>query len=216
LGDHVEILERLGPRATFQGAVEVTQTAAGWEGTLRGRFAEVDLDRIVTDHYDHKLSGLADLVFQRAAFRGSKLLDAAGELTAHGGQVSWSLLDQASRSLGLAADPRVGAVAADVYCTYQELRFAFALDTQGLTLAGLCPAAEKGVVMTDAQGPLLTDRPQEVAPVALVRALCSKNGEAVPATAEAYQLLHVLPIPSGNDRAPSNAARRPYSALRLR
>ena len=98
---------------------------------------------------------------------------------------------------------------------YQELRFGFTLDTRGLTLVGQCAGAAEGVVLTDPQGPLLVDKPQEVALVALIRVLCSKNGEPVPATAEASQLLHVLPIPSGSQTPPTGNVRRPYSPLRL-
>lgn len=217
LADQVPVLERLGAQATFQGTLTVTQTGDGWEGQLAGAFRAVDLDRLVTDQYPHKLSGAAEIAFREARFRGSKLLEAAGELVCHGGQVSWSLLDQADRALGLSADPRVRALEADVQWRYQELQFGFTLDGQGLTLVGTCAGALAGVVMTDHQGPLLTDKPQEVATVALVRALASPHGESVPASAEAYQLLHVLPIPA---RPPTPTAapptRRPHTPLRLR
>jgi hypothetical protein len=194
LADQIPVLDWLGERALFQGRVRVTQIAAGWEGDLTGRFQDVDLDRLVTDHYQHKLSGLADVVFRQARFRDGALIDAAGDLACSGGQVGWSLLDQAEKTLNLSADARVRAVTANSSWTYSQLRFDFALSRDRLTLRGRCDAAQEGLVMTDRSGPLLVDRLQEIPPVALVRFLTDARGDAVPATAEAYQLLHVLPI----------------------
>lgn len=216
LADQFPLLQGLGDRATFQGSVEVTETATGWEGTLRKAvFREVDLDHLlVTGHCPHKLSGWAEIGLPRATWRGGKVTEASGELVCRGGQVSWSLLDQAAQ-LGLSAAPRVANLAANVNCGYQELRFGFTCSPQGLTLVGKCAVAAEGVVMLDEQGPLLVDKPQEVALVALIRVLSPQNGEAIPATPEASQLLHVLPIPSGHQPSPGNNARRPYSPLRL-
>ena len=216
LADHVEILANLGDLATFQGTVEAMQGADGWEGEVTGRFRDVDLDRLVTDRYDHKLSGTAEIVFRRAQFRGGRLIDAAGDMLCSGGVVSLSLLHQADKSLGLIADQRVRSVESDPLRRYQELKFGFTLNQQGLEIVGLCHSVGEGVVMTDYFGPLLTDRPQEVVQVAaLVRTLSSRSGEHVPATYEACQLLHVLPIPEQTD-PPQVGSRQPiYSPVRL-
>ncbi len=215
LADHVEILANLGDLATFQGTVEAMQGAGGWEGEVTGRFRDVDLDRL-TERYDHKLSGAAEIVFRRAQFRGGKLIDAAGDVLCDGGVVSLSLLHQADKSLGLIADQRVLSAETDPLRRYQELKFGFTLNQQGLQIVGLCHSVGEGVVMADYFGPLLTDRPQEVTQVAaLVRMLSSRSGEHVPATYEAYQLLHVLPIPSRTD-PPQIGTRPPFSKpLRL-
>jgi hypothetical protein len=216
LADHVKILASLGDRATFQGTVEAMQGPDGWEGEVAGRFCHVDLDRLVTDRYDHKLSGSAEVVFRRAQFRSGKLIDAAGDVLCNGGAVSLSLLHQADKSLGLVADQRVRAVETDPLRRYQELKFGFTLNEQGLKIVGLCHGVGEGVVMADYFGPLLTDRPQEVTPVAaLVRTLSSRSGEQVPATYEACQLLYVLPPPSEAD-PPEIGTREPvYSPVRM-
>ena len=72
--------------------------------------------------------------------------------------------------------------------------------------------------MTDEYGLLLTHRPQEIAQVvALVQTLATPRGEQVPATAEAYQLLHVLPIPSkDSERGQMAAPAIFYSPLRMK
>jgi len=217
LADQLDVLTWLGDEATFQGTVEAMPTAVGWQGEITGRFRSVDLDRVVTNRYDHKLSGAAEIVFRRAEFRGGKLLDAAGDVTCDGGVVSWSLLDQARKSLGFVADARVRAVEADTLWKYRQLKFGFTLNEEGLRIVGLCHAVGEGVVLADSYGALLTDKPQEIAQVvALVRTLASENGEQVPATPEAYQLLHVLPIPSDSESPAVAIPRRIYSPLRLR
>jgi hypothetical protein len=171
----------------------------------------------VTYRYDHKLSGTAEIVFRRARFRGGKLIDAAGDVTCDGGVVSWSLLDQARKSLGFVADARVRTVEADTLWRYGQLKFGFTLNEAGLRIVGLCHSVGEGVVMADSYGALLTDKPQEIAQVvALVRTLASEHGEQVPATPEAYQLLHVLPIPSDSESPEVAVPRRIYSPLRLR
>ena len=216
LADQVPILACLGEHATFQGTVEAMPAAGAWQGEVAGRFRNVDLDRLVTDRYNHKLSGTAELVFRRAQFRDGKLVDAAGDMICGGGAVSLSLLHQAEQSLGLVADSRLRQVETDSLRRYQELKFGFTMNQQGLKIVGLCHSAGEGVVMSDYYGPLLTDRPQEVVQVtALVRALASRGGEQVPATFEAHQLLHVLPIPSRDDKADIGMRRPAYSPLRL-
>jgi len=217
LADQLEVLAWMGDEATFQGSVAAMPCPDGWQGELSGRFSHVDLDQLVTERYNHKLSGTAEIVFHRARFRGGKLVDAAGEVTCSGGVVSWSLLDQAHKSLGLVADGRVRADEADALWQYEQLRFRFTLDGEGLRIEGRCGAPGEGIVMADRDGPLLTDRPQTVAQVvALVRALASESGQQVPVTPEAFQLLHVLPI--SKDREPVRVGPSPriYSPLRLR
>jgi hypothetical protein len=217
LADRVQILACMGEHATFQGTVEAMSVAGGWEGEVSGRFRDVDLDRLVTDRYNHKLSGTAELVFRRAQFRGGRLLDAAGDvICGGGGAVSLSLLHQAEQSLGLVADARLRQVETDALRRYQELKFGFTMNEQGLKIVGLCHSVGEGVVMSDYYGPLLTDRPQEVIQVAaLVRALASRGGEQVPATFEAHQLLHVLPIASQADKTDVGMRQPTYSPVRL-
>jgi hypothetical protein len=209
------ILANLGDLATFQGTAEAMLGADGWEGELTGRFRDVDLDRL-TECYDHKLSGSAEVVFRRAQFRSGRLVDAAGDVLCSGGVVSLSLLHEANKSLGLVADQSILSVESDPLRRYQELKFGFTLNQQGLQIVGLCHSVGEGVVMADYFGPLLTDRPQEVVQVAaLVRTLSSSSGEHVPATYQAYQLLHVLPIPSQTD-PPQIGTRQPiHTPVRL-
>ena len=86
----------------------------------------------------------------------------------------------------------------------------------GVQIAGQCQGPSSGVVMTDEGGPLLSNQSREAVQVtALVRTLAPDTGEQVPASFEALQLLHILPIPAENDAQRSETARPIYSPLRL-
>ncbi|MCH5372841.1 MAG: hypothetical protein JJ992_02605, partial [Planctomycetes bacterium] len=92
LAGHLKVLEWLGDDATFQGTIDVIHSVGGWQGELAGRFRDVDLERLVTERYDHKLSGTAEVLFRRTRFRDGKLTDAAGDVICDGGVISRSLL----------------------------------------------------------------------------------------------------------------------------
>jgi len=215
LADYLDVLRTLGERATFQGTIEAMPAAEGWEGEIAGRFRDVDLDR-VTELLKHKLSGSAEVLFRRATFRAGRLIDAAGDVSCNGGVVSRSLLYQANKSLGLIADSRLLTPQANALLLFRELKLGFTLDKDGIQIAGQCQSAGPGVVMTDEGGPLLSNQSREAVQVtALVRTLAPDTGEQVPANYEAYQLLHVLPIPSDNELSNSEVARPIYSPVRL-
>lgn len=217
LADYLGVLRNLGEDASFQGAIEAMPTADGWEGEIAGRFRDVDLDRVTQRlNLRHRLSGAAEVVFRQATFRGGRLLAAAGDLACSGGVVSRSLLYQAHESLGLLADSRLLTPQANTLVVFHELKLGFTLDKGGIQLAGQCDSAGRGVVMTGEGGPLLSSVSQEAVQVtALVRTLAPDTGEQVPANYEAYQLLHVLPIPAENDAGRFETARPLYSPVRL-
>jgi hypothetical protein len=217
LADYLEVLRPLGEQATFQGTVEAMPTAEGWEGEIAGRFCDVDMDRVTGRlKLRHKLSGSAEVVFRRASFRAGRLADAAGDLTCNGGVVSRSLLYQANQSLGLVADSRLLAPQANTLVVFRELKLGFTLDHEGIQIAGQCQSSGSGVVMTDEGGPLLSNPSREVVQVsALIRTLAPDSGEHVPANPEAYQLLHVLPIPRESETTSPEVARPVYSPVRL-
>ena len=59
-------LERLGTECTFQGSVWSERMATGWEADISGVFRQLDLDRLITGHFPHKLSGISELMLGRA------------------------------------------------------------------------------------------------------------------------------------------------------
>ena len=66
---------------------------------LSGQLLGVDLDRLVSDHFPHKLSGAADVTINTARFLHGRLEQASGTIIAGPGVVSRSLLLSAARHL---------------------------------------------------------------------------------------------------------------------
>jgi hypothetical protein len=205
----------LGEQCRFAGSAWATQAGDGWEGDVAGRFSDVDLDRLVTDRFPHKLSGVADVTLSRASFSHNRLTSAAGSLVCDGGVISRSLLTAAAESLHLTSDESIRQSNEPLW-RYRRLAFNFSLDDDGVSIAGLCYSTAPGAILTGAQGALLSEPPDCLIPtLALVRTLAPQSEIQVPATAETDLLLRALPLPSVV--APrASTARAPYSPLRLR
>jgi hypothetical protein len=184
---------------------------SGWSGELVGEFQHVDLDELITNQFPHKLSGVATLSIERGTMDGGYIVDAAGDLTSAGGTVGQSLLDAASRSLGLRLHSRADDAP---LIRYQKLAFGFSMDASRMSIQGRVD--DQGTVMADAQGSLLSQSgPSDLSPVAVLQLLVPQSEVQVPATRETASLLHALPLPKIVPPA-ANAARVDYSPLLLR
>ncbi len=202
-------LKPLGPQCEFRGRVWGQRTAAGWQGEVGGEFHQVDLERLVTYRFPHRLSGIATLTLsQPARFRDGRLVEAGGILESEGGAIGRGLLEAAASSLPLKVVRDTPKNAA-----YSQLNVGFHIDTSGVRLSGLCTPRDTRALVVDTRGPLLVEATQDASPVvALVRALVPLNEVQVPATQETEPLLQALPIPSV---APRETRTPPSSVLRL-
>jgi len=226
------LLERLGPRSRLRGYIWANQTgdgqrtateawSAGWDGEFAGQLYDVDLDDLVTGHFAHKLSGVAQVTIQSARFRRQRLEEAAGTLVAGPGVISRSLIDAAVEQLGLvrgAESPVPGELV-----PYEQLAAGFLIDARGLQLQGGCsPSGHRsevlaaGAILVDRQGRLLGEpvvQPQPV--VALVRTLVPASQHQVPATRQTDWLIGHLPVPQVVPPADARPV-VPQARLRLR
>jgi hypothetical protein len=185
-------VDEMGPRCCFSGRIGARRSAQGYRGDLSGRFVDVDLDRLVTERFPHRLSGTAELALEIARFEGGRLREAAGTVTGGAGQVSTSLLDSMTRSLGLATSLENHAPA---LLGYETLRFAFLLDQRGLQLRGHAVRDDSGAILVDRWRVLLGDPARQPQPLAaLFQALAPADALQVPATRETDQLLRLLPL----------------------
>ncbi|MFO0901929.1 MAG: hypothetical protein U0939_02950 [Pirellulales bacterium] len=210
-------LAELGDEAQISGQCVVRESAQGWSGEGQGRITQIDLDRVVTGAFPHKLTGVADLVVSRAAWEQGRLIDAAGTLTSGGGAVSRSLLASASdeNALQWQMSPRVAENEQPLW-RYRELAFGFQLNDQGIQIAGQCSGADPGAIFADAHGPLVSEGPQPwLSTVAAVRFLAPQSEIQVPASVATEGLLRRLPLPPATQRERS-LARPGYSPLKLR
>jgi len=211
---YLPVLESLGPSCRFAGTASADRSTNRWNGEFVGRFTQVDLDGLIAP-FPHKLSGTAELVFQRARFQDGRLLEAAGAVRADGGVISRSLVEALGNALQLDG-PGIAATDPRLLLEYQQLAFGYELVATKLRLSGTCQNAPIGTVLLGKTGPLLTDSGTDSIPaVALARALSPSSEFLVPATKETGLLLDALPVPTGSS-ATTRQATRPNVTVRLR
>lgn len=186
----------LGARATFSGNLWADDAEQGWEAELAGRFQQIDLRSLVSGRFPHVLDGMADVELTGVRLHRSQLIEAYGSLKAGPGVIGHSLLRSAIESLGCTLMRNVSGRGARGSELYQQLALQFAINSEGLLVAGDCEGQTAGVLLVDSNGPLLAklpDRPQPV--VDLVRMLVPVSETLVPATSETARLIPWLPTP---------------------
>lgn len=181
-------LAALGTDCMFTGSVWSEQREGGWETELNGQFRQLDLEQLVTRQFRHKLSGVATATVNQIRVRDGRVVVAEGRLQCPGGVVGKSLLDTATRVWNVGCDPRVSEAQ---YLTYNQLSLDFSLQAAGLRLG-----APSAVVMSDAEGPLVTLRDESPrSPTSVVQLLVPPATLQVPVTRETASLIDVLPLP---------------------
>jgi hypothetical protein len=213
--DLVPHVARLGRECKFTGSSQWSDSPAGPHGSLRGRFSDVDLDSLVTEHFPHQLSGRAHLDITQAEIENGKLAALAGSLESRDGAISLSLLEAMAEHLQLdfLIDPQ--SLEAGPPLGFQRLAASFELDDRRLAISGQAGLAHEGIVLADADGPILAAPPQHwVPPVNFLRALLPDNQFQVPATRQTDWLVRVFPVP---DLVPARTATLPsHTPTRLR
>ena len=206
----------LGSDARFRGSLWIDQDARGRRGDLSGVLTDIDLETLVAARFPHVLTGRATLEIDRARIEQGRLVEATGLLRCDEGVVGRSLIEAAVDAL----DCRVGKAIDrhQVNLRYRRLTMRFALDAEGLQLAGMPTEAHAGVILSDErQEPLLSEPPRQRVPaVALVRALVPPNETHVPATKETSALVPWLPLPPiVPPRTDDGSPPRPSARVRL-
>ena len=199
------VLRPLGPRSRFFGYIRSNETPNGasaertasgrWNGEVNpGRLLDVDLDRLVTDRFPHKLSGTAEVTIQSARFHDGRLASASGTLVAGPGVISRSLIHAAATHLHLAAgaeSPTPGDLV-----PYEQLALQFVFDEEGLWLEGRCTTVDPKAVLVDRERVLLGEPPAAAQlSVALLRTLVPPSELQVPAGRQTDWLIRHLPVP---------------------
>jgi hypothetical protein len=202
--------ERLGSEAGFQGSIWCEQQPRGWNVEIAGLLYRVDLDRIITGQFPHKLSGSARIALSELKVEQGRVTRAVGQFDCQEGVVSQSFLDAAGWAFRLERQERLGAA---THWRYQHLSFDFSLDHEGLLIAG---RRGEPVIMRDSQGPLLSlVDANRLSPLAVVRLLVPDADVLVPATRETAALFRALPLPLSTGAA-VRQGEIPYTPLRLR
>lgn len=213
LAAYLSPLAMLGNNCEFHGVAWGEEKTGGWEGDVSGRLSKVNLDALITRHFPHKLSGSADVVFNRAHFHGGRLVDAAGSIESSGGVIGRTLVESAAETLSLELADQVSNINRWPI-RYSRLAAGFTIGDSGLSLSGMCDSDE--TVLTNEEGPLLLSPTKHNVPiVSIVRWLSPESTVQVPATAETDALLRALPVPPLSP--PTGEPKRPPSStLRLK
>lgn len=191
-------LDVVGSAASFRGQLWAVQSDAQWEIELSGELRGVDLDRMVTQRYPHRLHGLADVALERARWKNGRMMAAAGTIEARSGTASRSLILAASDGLRWRVRRSLREGEPTDLIPFQRLSLGFALDEAGLLTEGRCGGSLDGILAQDDLGPLLAhpESGAEQVPVAnLIRTLAPSHELGVPANRQAQALWQVLPAP---------------------
>lgn len=193
--EHLPWLQWLGDECTYNGSLWAEEADDGWRGELTGRFQQVDLNRLITEQFPHKLSGVATATFSNLAFTGGRIRRASGWLEAGPGTVSRGFLGAAIETFDLRYTDPLPEAAAPL-TRYGQFAVGFELDEAGVRLSGNCDPDGTILVLEDNPEARLLDRHTQVTPVvSLVRMLAPVSEVQVSATQETDALLRVLPLP---------------------
>jgi hypothetical protein len=191
-------LGALGSRCRFRGYICANQDSGGrardnWSGVVIGQLLGVDLDRLVTDYFPHKLSGAADVTINSARFNHGRLDEATATVMAGPGVVSCSLLQAAVKHLQFTTGADL-----DLHdqVPYDRIALDLFMDGRGLRIAGQCASANSGIVMTDHRLCLLAAPDTRSRPAAaFIQTLVPESMVQVPATDQTDWLVAHLPLP---------------------
>jgi len=199
-------LEILGNRAVLIGRIWGAQTDRRWEIAMRGRLADVDLDRLITDRFPHKLGGMATIDVVTARLSGERLVEGQGTVVAGPGLISRSLVQSLATHMQM---PLLGEAATiNEIDKYGRLAFQWRLQGEELALLphqDVIAAAQNGVIPPTAASAVLFGQgelpilaaPKQVHPTTdIVRTLVPVSSVEVPASKETDFLIRHLPIPS--------------------
>jgi hypothetical protein len=191
----------LGDEAAFRGSLAITRSGAGWSGELAGVVSDVDLERLVADHFPHSLNARATLAIERSRIENGRLAEANGQILSEWGTVGGSLLVSAVDLLGCVpgtAPPGELPFAGGKNYQFRSLSVEFTVDEEGLLLEASPDATPRGAIVLDerAEAMLFAPPPVPMALIQLVKALVPDSTVQVPATKETASLVPRLPLPA--------------------
>ncbi len=212
LADFSPLIQHLGPDAEFSGNLEWELSADKWQLNLHGsHFRKLDLSRMF-ETLPHRLTGLADVDFNRGFIQPGKRIDVDGALVARDGNIGGSLVRAAHQWLQF-------EVAQDAISQhnlpYDRLALHFSLNGAQLFLTGQCAgepgyeSAPPGVALC-ADGRALARSMGQLLPSAnLATAVAPEHSVQVPLSQQTASMLNLLLLPSrplpvegdGNTRA---------------
>lgn len=195
LAEYLPWFGRLGPDATFSGSLIWQLTRDAWNVDLGGaRFRRVDLGHL-TESIPHRVTGEAEIRFQRCLWKPGEVVDVSGEILASRGYISRSMLTAARQHLGFET-AELSDSAGDT--PYDELAVHFDFFGSDLELQGTCNRLSgynhlpPGSALCVGGRPLAVSGREPLLAVSLSRALAPEHSDLVPIAGQTRWLMGFL------------------------
>ena len=195
LAEYLPWFGRLGHDATFSGSLMWQLTRDGWNVDLGGaRFRRVDLGHL-TESIPHRVTGEAEIHFQRCRWTPGEVVDVSGEISASRGYVSRSILDAARQHLGFET-AELSDSAGDA--PYDELALHFDFFGSDLELQGTCNRLSgynhlpPGSALCVGGRSLAVSGGKRLLAVSLARAVAPEHSDFVPIAGQTRWLMGLL------------------------
>ncbi len=199
IADFSPVLEMLGRDAEFYGDVQWQSNGDEWLLDLRGaHFDNIDLSRLF-ETLPHRLTGTADVSFDRGYIAPGKRIDVHGKILARDGYIGDSLVRRAHQYLqfGVAEES-----VASQNLPYDRLGMRFNLMQSQLRLSGICagqPGYESlpdGVVLCADGRPIAWTNSPILPSTNLAETLAPEHSVSVPLAQQTAPMMSLLLPPS--------------------
>lgn len=186
------------PGSTYAGVLRLQGDATQVQGSLDGRFEELDAKSWIDFADEHSFAAMIDMELEQLRWTDGRIDVAHGSLTATGGSISPSLLQAFVERLRCKVGP-AAMVAGLKVIDFDELSCGFHLTSRGLSVLGRCRSIHDGApgCMLAAGGePVLVEPESAVLPVTLIVQVLSRPARSwIPGSREANEMAGSLPLP---------------------
>ena len=197
----------------FSGKAGLRWRGSSYELEARGTLGGVDLNRVITDSFPHKLSGIAELEFTKLHVVDGRILRAAGRVESAGGVASRSLIESGRQWLGWRLE--LSGEELPPLIPYNQLALTFDYDSGKLRLAGGCDQGTRGFLLVADRVTVAIPQTARSMPVDRVARMLLPNAAIVfPTSRQAANLIPWMPL--GQPAAETNRGVPPYVPVRLR
>ena len=184
------------PEARFSGSMLLSWHEQQLTGMLKGSFTEVDLSAWLGAANPDLIKASSQLQFDQIVWQGERIQIAEGQLTAHDGTVSGSLLKSAKALLECGegnAYPKALAAIPVEEIPFDQLAMRFRIDETGLLIMGQSASSP---LLTHQGEPVVYQPAQKLPVTRLVRLFHLHVAGWLPDTLEAHEMANRLPLPS--------------------
>jgi len=211
----LDLSRYFGTDAKFQGSLTVIDYGGSWQLQLRDVIvSEVDLDLLVRP-LPYYITGLATIHCAQA-YVDTEELQANVEIQAGPGIVGKPLLRSLAQSLHCLMDERLQN-SETPRIRYDQLSASLEItqssEVDSLTLRGTCLGDQKGILIADQQGALVTEPLSQPRPIDLLTAFLPQSEDQLPAVRESIPFLRLIRLPSSV--ASGTGSKQPHAKVQF-